>query len=165
MLSYSTIYVHPVNLARDVKAVISNCSGAGAHLFKSWATFLNRSIILTPEVHISLLSLQDTLNTKEDTALLQIEFSAVGCMQSYKESCSESLRFIACKVEVIQSARFDQCRRTVACVVTIKYMLIQLALNVQIVKHQNLEETLMLSSARENQLILNSTALLVKKES
>ena len=25
-------------------------SGAGAHLFRSWATFLNRSIILTPEV-------------------------------------------------------------------------------------------------------------------
>ncbi|XBI75922.1 hypothetical protein VPH35_069225 [Triticum aestivum] len=25
------------------------CSGAGAHLFRSWATFLNRSIILTPE--------------------------------------------------------------------------------------------------------------------
>ena len=27
-----------------------NCSGAGPHLFKSWATYLNRSIILTPEV-------------------------------------------------------------------------------------------------------------------
>lgn len=26
------------------------CSGAGAHLFKSWATYMNRSIILTPEV-------------------------------------------------------------------------------------------------------------------
>ncbi|KAF5444628.1 hypothetical protein F2P56_033748, partial [Juglans regia] len=26
-----------------------NCSGAGAHLFKSWATYINRSIILTPE--------------------------------------------------------------------------------------------------------------------
>nr|GFB69175.1 probable glucuronosyltransferase GUT1 [Tanacetum cinerariifolium] len=24
-------------------------SGAGAHLFKSWATYINRSIILTPE--------------------------------------------------------------------------------------------------------------------
>lgn len=27
-----------------------NCSGAGATLFRSWATYLNRSIILTPEV-------------------------------------------------------------------------------------------------------------------
>lgn len=27
-----------------------NYSGAGAHLFRSWATYLNRSIILTPEV-------------------------------------------------------------------------------------------------------------------
>lgn len=26
------------------------CSGAGAHLFRSWAKFINRSIILTPEV-------------------------------------------------------------------------------------------------------------------
>lgn len=33
-------------------------SGAGAHLFKSWATYINRSIILTPEVNsFSLLLL------------------------------------------------------------------------------------------------------------
>lgn len=31
------------------------CSGAGAHLFKSWAIYLNRSIILTPEVFLKFV--------------------------------------------------------------------------------------------------------------
>lgn len=34
-----------------------HCSGAGAHLFRSWAKFLNRSIILTPEVRVNALEL------------------------------------------------------------------------------------------------------------
>lgn len=33
------------------------CSGAGAHLFRSWATYINRSIILTPEVSFIILKI------------------------------------------------------------------------------------------------------------
>ncbi|MCI17435.1 exostosin family protein, partial [Trifolium medium] len=34
-------------------------SGAGAHLFKSWATYINRSIILTPEAAIVVVKIRN----------------------------------------------------------------------------------------------------------
>ncbi|KAG6509373.1 hypothetical protein ZIOFF_027360 [Zingiber officinale] len=41
-------------------------SGAGAHLFRSWATFLNRSIILTPEVLFLVLFICISNRDKKD---------------------------------------------------------------------------------------------------
>ena len=48
MVSTSIKYWEYSHMAKLVYCF--NYSGAGAHLFRSWATYLNRSIILTPEV-------------------------------------------------------------------------------------------------------------------
>lgn len=45
------------------------CSGAGAHLFRYWAVFLNRSIILTPEVTMVTALLCYFDRNKEDNKL------------------------------------------------------------------------------------------------
>ncbi|KAF8717048.1 hypothetical protein HU200_026159 [Digitaria exilis] len=55
------IFVFPSNICLGTSFYLRKlscsglCSGAGAHLFRSWATFLNRSIILTPEVRVVVL--------------------------------------------------------------------------------------------------------------
>lgn len=45
---------------------LHDCSGAGAHLFRSWATYINRSIILTPEVPLVLLDMLHLLDLVGD---------------------------------------------------------------------------------------------------
>jgi hypothetical protein len=53
-----------------MRVLLHDCSGAGAHLFRSWATYINRSIILTPEVPFVLLDILHLLVLVGDIFIL-----------------------------------------------------------------------------------------------
>jgi hypothetical protein len=53
-----------------MRILLHDCSGAGAHLFRSWATYINRSIILTTEVPFVLLDILHLLVLVGDIFIL-----------------------------------------------------------------------------------------------